>query len=117
MKLRFIQPKVREGKKYKGIISRYDIDKRRGILRLYVVLDKEPSLEFMKRLDIDLNINSNFALFCSNMQIFTEEDEVELEELVDTRVIACLRRGRDDMLYIDRCVLDEEYYSTQEDME
>jgi len=114
MKLKFVIPNLKEGKRYKGVISRYTVDKEKTVLRVYVIIDKEPSLEFMKRMDIDLNINSNFALFCSNMKIFTEENEVDLDRLLDIRVIVQLQKGRDDMLYIDRCRLDQHYYQQEE---
>lgn len=116
MKIEFVKPEVRVGKEYKGEIVRYKLDERHKAFRVYVILDKEPKIEFMKRIDIDWEVNSAFAVFCCEMGIYSEDDNsAELEELIGTRVIAVLNKGEDEKLYIGDIQLDEAYYQEQDE--
>lgn len=115
MKIEFVKPEVQAGKEYKGEITRYKLDERNRAFRGFIVLDKEPQIEFMKRIDIDWEVNSAFAAFCCEMGIYTEDDDsAELDELIDTRVIAVLKKGEDGKLYVGKIQLDEEYYQEQD---
>lgn len=111
MQIKFVKPEVKAGKEYKGEIARYKMDEKNKAFRVFVVLDKEPQIEFMKRIDIDWEVNSAFAAFCYEMGIYSEDDDLaELDELTGTRVIAVLNKGEDGKLYVGKIQLDEEYY-------
>lgn len=114
MQIKFVKPEVKAGKEYKGEITRYKFDEKNRAFRIFVVLDKEPQIEFMKRIDIDWEVNSAFAAFCCEMGIYVEDDDsAELDELVGTRVIAVLNKGEDGKLYVGEVQLDEVYYQEQ----
>lgn len=114
MRIHFVKPEVREGKKYRGEISRFTLDATHKIFRVYVILDQEPQLEFMKRFEVEQNTDSAFATFCREMGIYTEDDTAELDELEGTRVIVKLKRGREEKLFIEKIQLDEKYYEEHE---
>ena len=117
MNIQFIKPEVKTGKKYRGKILRYTLDEERKVFRLYVVLDREPEIEFMKRFDVDQNVGSAFALFCNDMGIYMEDDTVELDELEGIHVIVKLKKGRNEKLYIQEILLDVKYYQAQKEHE
>lgn len=81
MKIKFIEPNLKEGKSYRGEISRYAVDKKQEACRVYVTLDKEPDLRFMKKYEYDLLAGSEFYMFCCEMDIFGEDDSADLEYL------------------------------------
>ncbi len=113
MKLQFINPEVRAGKKYKGEIARYTVDEERRVLRVYVILEQEPQVEFMKRFELDQNVGSAFAMFCCDMQIYMDDDTVDLDDMEGLKVKVKLKKGRDEKLYIEEIKLDEKFYETQ----
>lgn len=111
MKIKFVKPEVRANKEYRGEIVRYKLDERNKVFRVYVALDKEPRVEFMKRIDIDWEVNSTFADFCCKMEIYVEDDDsADLEELIGIRVVAVLNKGEDGRFYVGDIQLDESYY-------
>lgn len=107
--IKFVKPNVKEGKKYKGEISRYEFHEEFKVLRIYVVLDKVANVEFMKRVDVDFSVGSVFATFCINMGIYFEDDTADLDELIGSKVIVVLKKGSDDKYYINKIQLDKEY--------
>lgn len=109
MELEFIKPSVKAGRQYRGVISRYTPSRARTELYVFVTLDDEPELEFMKRFDADMSIHSKLADFCDNMRIFTSEVTADLNELEGRRVIVTLIR-RKRKFYIDKIWLDEDCY-------
>lgn len=117
MKIQFITPKVEEEKKYRGEISRYTIDKEQGVCRVYVVLDREQNLEFMKRFDFNMMKGSDFARFCDDIWIYDEDDTVELDNMKGIRVIVKLKKGRNEKYYVKDIKLDEKYYHEQEEQD
>lgn len=112
MKIQFVTPKVEEGKRYKGEISRYTLDEKQGVCRVYVVLDREPNLEFMKRFEYNLTIGSDFFQFCDEIWIYDEDDgTAELGCIKGTRVIVKLKKGKSEKFYVQEIKLDEKYYN------
>lgn len=114
MKITFIEPNLKENKKYRGEISEYKVDKKQGACRVYVTLDREPNLTFMKRYEYDLLAGSEFCMFCWEMDIFEEEGSADLEYLKGTRIIAKMKKGNNGRFYVQEIKLDEEYYQEQE---
>lgn len=115
MKIQFVKPKVQANKRYQGEISKYTLDEEHKVFRVYVTLDKEPLIEFMKRFELDKNRGSAFARFCEEMYVFNEDDgTAELDELEGLRVIVRLKKGRDEKFYVGEIQLDEKYYEEQE---
>ncbi len=113
MKISFVKPEVKAGKRYRGEITRYATDEEYKVLRVYVVLDREPQIEFMKRFEGCQNIDSPFARFCYDMGIYMDDDSVELDELKGLRVKVKLKEGNDKRLYVNEIQLDEKFYETQ----
>lgn len=114
MEIEFIKPKVQAGRRYHGEITRYAPNRSQTALYVFVTIDDEPELEFMKRFDADMSIHSRLADFCDNMQIFTGELTADLNELIGRRVLLRLTR-KNRKLYIDKLWLDEEYYNSDDD--
>ena len=114
MKIQFVTPTVEGGKKYRGEISRYTIDKEQGVCRVYVVLDREQNLEFMKRFEFNLMKGSEFFKFCDEIWIGDEDGTVELDDMKGIRVIVKLRKGRNEKYYVKEIKLDEKYYEQEE---
>lgn len=113
MKVQFVTPKVEEGKKYRGEIRRYTIDKEQGVCRVYVVLDREPNLEFMKRFEFNLMKGSDFAKFCDEIWIYDEDDTVELDNMKGTKVIVKLKKGHNEQYYVQEIKLDKKFYEQE----
>lgn len=116
MEIEFIRPRVFAGKRYHGEITRFKLNSERTALFIFVRLDNEPSMEFMKRFDADISIQSRLFDFCQDMQIFTGERTADLKELEGRRVIVRLTRYN-GKLYVDKIWLDEAYYSSDEEEE
>lgn len=110
MKIGFIRPRVKEGKDYTGVITKYTVDEEQKVCRIYVQLDIEPQEVFMKRFELSHKANSAVAMFCYHMGIYNEyDDTVELDELIGIRVIVKLKKGRNGQLFIEEIELDGEY--------
>ena len=114
MELEFIKPRVQAGRRYHGEITKYTPNRTQTALYVFVTIDDEPELEFMKRFDADMSIHSQLADFCDNMRIFTGELTADLNELIGRRVILRLTR-KNRKLYIDKLWLDEEYYDLDDE--
>ena len=107
--IKFVKPNVKEGKKYKGEVTRYDFNEGQKVLRIYVALDKVSNCEFMKKVDVNLDINSTFANFCLDMGIYFEDDSADLDELIGSRVVVMLKQGSDGKYYVNKMQLDEDF--------
>lgn len=116
MEIEFIKPKVFVGKRYYGEITRFKPNGEQTALFIFVRLDDEPNLEFMKRFDADMSIQSHLANFCRDMGVFTSERTADLTGLIGTRVIVRLTRYN-EKLYVNKIWLDEEFYSSDEEDE
>ena len=114
MKVKFVIPKLKSGKEYKGQIRRYTVDEERKIFRIFVVLDKVPELEYMKKFDYDLNARSELGEFCDNMLVLSEDGLVDFDELEGLPVIVKLKKGTTGKLYINEIWLDEEIFEQGE---
>ena len=114
MKLKFIEPNIKEGRRYHGEISRYSINDKKKSVYIFAVIDDEPEMEFMKRFEYNLSIYSQFADFCENMCIFTDDLEVDLNELIGRKVFLRLVEV-DRKMYINEIWLDEDYYDIEID--
>ena len=114
MQIQFIKPELKAGKKYKGEIARYTVDEQHRVFRVYVILDQEPQVEFMKRIELDQNADSAFAMFCCDMDIYMDDDTVELDDMEGLRVKVKLKKGRDGKLYIEQIKVCEKEYQEQE---
>lgn len=73
MELEFIKPKVFAGKRYHGEITRFKPNREQTALFIFVRLDDEPNMEFMKRFDADMSIQSHLADFCRAMKVLIGE--------------------------------------------
>lgn len=117
MQIEFVKPSIQAGRSYRGEISRYTTNRSKTALYVFVVIDEEPELEFMKKFDADMSIFSQLADFCADMDIFLDELIADLEQLKGRRVIVRLKRGRNQKLYVEKIRLDEEYYSEEDEEE
>lgn len=116
MKIQFVESSLRENKRYTAEVTRYSLNEEQRIFRLYVRIDKEVAqLEYMKKMELNMSIDSNFAIFCNEMGVFTESGEVELNDLIGKKIIVWLKRGKDDRLYVSKILLDKKFYESQEE--
>lgn len=116
MEIQFHKPQVFAGKRYHGEITRYKLNSEQTALFIFVRLDDEPNMEFMKRFDADMSIQSHLADFCREMEVFCGERRADLKEILGRRVIVRLSRYN-KKLYVDKIWLDEEFYSSDDDDE
>lgn len=116
MEIQFYKPRVFAGKRYHGEITRFKPNSEQTALFIFVRLDDEPNMEFMKRFEADMSIQSHLADFCRAIQVFTSERTADLKEAIGTRVIVRLTRYN-EKLYVDKIWLDEEFYSSDEEEE
>lgn len=116
MKIDFIKPQVKAGRRYHGEITRYTPNRNQTALYVFATIDDEPELEFMMRLDADRSIHSRLADFCDEMRIFNGERTADLNELVGRRVLLRLTQ-KNRKFYIDKMWLDEEYYDLDDEEE
>lgn len=116
MEIEFIKPRVFAGKRYHGEITRFQLNSERTALFIFVRLDNEPSMEFMKRFDADISIQSRLFDFCREIRVLTGERTADLKEAIGTRVIVRLTRYN-EKLYVEKIWLDKEFYSSDEEEE
>lgn len=116
MEIEFIKPRVFAGKRYHGEITRFKLNSEQTALFIFVRLDDEPNMEFMKRFEADMSIQSHLADFCRAMEVFCGERRADLKGVIGRRVIVRLSRYN-KKLYVDKIWLDEEYYSSDEEDE
>lgn len=113
--IKFVTPKVKENTRYRGEIVDYSVDAELYILRIYVTIDKEPTIRFMKRIDAELEINSYLYNLCDELRLLKDDGTADLDLLIGTRVIVTLKQGSNEKFYINKINLDERYYSEQEE--
>lgn len=100
---------------YRGVITDYRIKKPRLII--VVRFDEDEDVEYIKALFISENRNSHFARAMKELDVIDEFGRIDTEELLDMRIIATLRKGKDGLLYINRICIDEEYYEALDETE
>lgn len=115
--VKFVIPKVKENVRYRGEIIDYSVDAERYILRIYVTIDKELSIRFMKRVDVELERGSYFHNLCNWLGMLNDDGEADLDLLIGTRVVVTLKQGRNEKFYINKIKLDEQYYQEQQEVE
>ena len=113
----FVKPNVKENVKYRGEIVDYTADAERYILRIYVSIEKEPSIRFMKRVDVELEKNSYFYRLCNELEVLENDMKADLDLLIGTRVVITLKKGRGKKFYVNKIKLDEQYYQQQQEKE
>jgi len=112
--IKFITPNVKENTRYRGNIIDYTVDAERYILRIYVTINREPEVRFMKRVDIELEINSYFYSLCNELGVLNDDGTADLDLLIDTKVLVTLKQGNDEKFYINKIKRDEQHYQEQE---
>lgn len=100
---------------YHGVITDYKIKKSRLII--VVRFDKDEDVEYIKTLFISENRNSHFARAMEELDVIDEFGRIDTEELLDMRIIATLRKGKDGLLYVNKICIDEEYYDALDEAE
>lgn len=112
---------IRAGKWYEGFISRHLVDKTKGILKVYVMLDEDVNnditIEYIQVIPLDTNENSKFAQFSRRMKLLTQNGDVDTRLLDELAVKAILNRGKDSNLYVSTLRIDWDYYNKQSNME
>lgn len=110
----FVKPKVRENKWYKGEIVDYSLDLEKNTLRIYVIVDKEPTIRFMRKMDVRLEVNSHFYKLCYELDLFNDDLSADLDLLIETRVLVTFHQVDNGQFFIDKIKLDAEFYEQEE---
>lgn len=96
-----------------GFITRqYQIDSK---LRVFVELDDDPGIEYMRVITIDDSPNSQFASFARQLCIIDENGVIDTDELVGKAVKVKLNRLEDGSIFIKTMLIDWVYYEEEED--
>ena len=87
--------------------------------KLYIEVEFEECRNtfFLKVLPISTSPQSDFVVLAEKLRLFTEEGRIETDYLNDKAVLANLRRGTDNRLYVNQIKLNELFYATQDDDE
>lgn len=93
---------------YRGVVNRYKAGSSR--LVIFVILDKDPDVEYLKSIKVSTSENSVFAKLAEELALIDEMGCVDTDYLDDLHVLVTLRKGKDDNLYINKIRIDEEYY-------
>ena len=112
MNYTIIGSKLRENRLYPAVITRHVDTKDK--LRVYLQFDAEKRIEYMKSIPIDCRKNSPFVRFCEEMQII-DHGQIQTDELDGTAVLASLHKGKDGELYVNKVIIDFDYYEEGED--
>lgn len=115
MKIKLKGSKIKTGKWYYGFITKHICTQSK--IRVYVELDDDAGVEYVKVIPINENENSKFASFARKMQIIDEDGEADTSELDGLAVKVILQRGRDENLYVGSICIDYDYYEELEDEE
>ena len=107
--------KLKEHIWYTGVISRYRESSSKLII--YVILDEDPDVEYIKSVRINKSINSPLARVAEDLNLVDEYGCFDSEELEDTRVKATLRKGKDDTLFINKICYDDDYYDSLDEVD
>lgn len=113
MKYSIIGSKLREGQFYPAVITRHVDTKDK--LRVYFQFEAEERIEYLKSIHIDCRKNSQFVKFCEEMQIVDKKGNIQTDELDGRAVLATLRRGEDNCMYISKVKIDFDYYEQYDD--
>lgn len=116
MKFEVSNLKLSTAKLYHGWIVGHRINNEK--LYIEVKLDECPeTTTFIKVVPIDTNPQSLFVRLAENLQLFTEDGFIETDYLNDTAIVCNLQKGRDNIYYVHRLELDEQYYTMVDDEE
>lgn len=97
---------LRTEKWYSGQVSEYVVSENRLIV--HVSFKKEPDSDFVMVVPISNKLNSDFAEFANQLQLYNEDGNVDLSFLDNVFVKAKLRRSKTDgKIYISSMMLDE----------
>lgn len=111
--------KIRAGKWYEGFITRHFVDKTKGVLKVYVMLDEDVNkgihVEYLQVIPVETNEHSKFAKFARRMELLTEKGNVDTNRLNELAVKAILNLGKENNFYIGSLKIDYDYYEELEE--
>lgn len=111
--------KIRAGKWYEGFITRHFVDKTKGVLKVYVMLDEDVNkgiqVEYLQVIPVETNEHSKFAKFSRRMELLTEKGNVDTNLLDELAVKAILNLGKDNNFYVSSLRIDYDYYDEMEE--
>ncbi|WP_125142150.1 hypothetical protein [Clostridium transplantifaecale] len=114
MIIKMDNPMLITGKWYEGYVSHHRIDKAKGVLRVFVLLDEAPNNEHMHVISLSDKMDSKFADFAKRMALFNEAGQVDTSFLDNIAVKVMLKRGKNGQLYISYMKIDYDYYRNEE---
>lgn len=115
MKIKLKGSKIKAGRWYTGFIAKHTCTKSKLIV--YVELDDDARVEYVKVIPLDERDNSKFASFARRMEIIDEDGVADTSELDGLAVKVLLQRGKDGILYVGSICIDYDYYEEMENNE
>lgn len=107
--------KLNERKWYSGVVIRHKANSSK--LVIVVRFDDDPTADYIMSIKVSSSINSHFYKVAEALDIIDEYGNVDTDYLDDTRVLATIRKGKDNCFFVNKICLDQQYYDELDEAE
>ncbi|WP_418620935.1 hypothetical protein [Sellimonas intestinalis] len=106
--IKFKDLNFRSDKEYSAVIQKIEINRERGKLYIFVELEDEPGITYLKSITYSEHLQGALAKFFDGLQVMNRRNEVDTEELEGKEVIVTFNKGRDGNYYVKEMWMVEE---------
>ncbi len=107
--------KLNERKWYTGVVSRHKANSSKLIIA--VRFDDDPTADYIKSLNVSSSVNSHFYKVAEALDIIDEYGNVDTDYLDGTRVLATIRKGKNNCFFVNKICIDQQYYDELDEAE
>lgn len=102
MNLSFKKIKLNENQEYEAVVRDVVVNKKKGMLWVFVELDEIRNQTFMKSFPLALTEGSLLWNFLNDNELLDSKGNVETDNLIGRECVVTLSRGNDSNWYVDQ---------------
>lgn len=102
MNLNFKKIKLNENQEYEAVVRDVVVNKKKGMLWVFVELDEIRNQTFMKSFPLALTEGSLLWNFLNDNELLDSKGNVETDNLIGRECVVTLSRGNDSNWYVDQ---------------
>lgn len=107
--IKFKEPSIKLGQEYSAVIQRIEVRKDWGRLHIFVELEDQPGITYLKSIRYSESVQGELARFFDDLQVMNRKNEVNTEHLEGREVIVTFNKGKDGNYYVkEMWLVDDE---------
>ena len=102
MNLSFKKIKLNENQEYEAVVHDVVVDKKKGMLWVFVELDEIRNQTFMKSFPLALTEGSLLWNFLNDNELLDRKGNMETDDLIGRDCVVTMSQGKDSNWYVDQ---------------